>query len=816
MAFTIFCRSLSALALLVATAACASAQTQPIGARPSIVAPSSMVLDTARAVVGTRVLAAPATSSPEPADPVHHMPAALGGWRIEGETGWLQWPLYLTADEAGSAQRFRIGYRPSATLLPQLSTLTLSINEIVIARIGIASPLNAKPAEFDIPPGVLRRGFNAVRISVEQRHGVDCALDATYELWTEVIPQQTGLISIRPERQAPPDLNDLAALRPRADGMLPIDVVFAERLKLQRIEQVLLASQAIALVGQFRSPIIRFTTSSGLRDGVKLIVGTRSEIASAVNFPADQESNGGPSIFFLSGQIQDAPTLVVTGFTEADVAAAIVQLSSLASSEPIGTPSGLRAAANQSGLKIYGGEHIRLGDVGISNVEFSGRSFRTALDVAMPADFIPADYAKLTIDLAGGYAAGLSAESQVMVAVNGRDAASVGLPNPSGDVFRHNEILVPLGFLRPGANRIEILAQVPNKSDVACDAGALATRNSKRFLLLSSTEIRFPAIARSGRLPDLTPTAASGFPYAQAAAQPNLYVPLPNRESLSAAVTLAVRMAAAAETLIPFAVKIEATGKPISHTLMVAPARALDPIVMKAIGLHPDLVRRGWADRVHASESIRGETRNGDVLPTVVRPSESNSPVDYEGELVTGALPDDVGDRWAAMISQRSAWNWIRQTAAALMTNTGRYAQGLFSSLKSSTGNLDQIDPLASLIIAQGYLTASDNELVTIVTAPSSADLMQTVERVVDPQRWSRLRGRMSVLDRRGNLLESTEASTLRYVATQPFMLRNAGLVAAGWFSLNPGAYLLIALLLASLLAAVTLTLIRHSGRSNG
>ena len=816
MASTISRRLLSGLAVFVASTISGPAQAQPALGRPATIAPSSMVLDTARAVVATGVLAGPATSAPEPADLLRHMPAGLAGWKLEGETGSLQWPLYLAAEEAARARRFRVGYRPSATLLPQLSTLTLTVNDVVIGRIGIASPANAKPADFDIPPGILRHGFNAVRISVEQRHGVDCALDATYELWTQIIPQQTGLISARADRQAPPDLNDLAALRPRADGAFPIDVLLAGRLKLQRTEQVLLASQAIVLAGQFRSPIVRFTTVSNLREGVKLIVGTYSEIAGSVHFSQDRASNGGPSIFFLPGQLQDAPTLVVSGVTEADVAAAVTQLTNLIASKPVGTPSGLRAAANQSGLKVFGGEHIRLDDIGLSNIEFSGRSFRTALNVAMPADFIPADYAKLTVDLAGGYAAGLGAGSQVLVAVNGRNAASVALPNPSGDVFRHNEILVPLGLLRPGANRIEILAQVPNKSDVACDASELAMRDAKRFLLLSNTEIRFPAIARTGRLPDLTPTAAAGFPYAGAQAQPTLYVPLPNRESLSAAVTIGVRMAAAAETLIPFTLKIEPMGSPQSHTLMVAPARALDPIAMNAIGLDPDMVRRVWADRAPTSESIRREIHDRDGLPTVVRARESKPSVDDEGELVTGALPDDVADRWTAMISRHSAWNWIRQTAGAFLTNAGRYAERLFASLKHPKGNSGQIDPLASLIIAQGYPPASSGALVTIVTAPTSADLMQAVERVVDPERWSKLRGRMSVLDRRGDLLGSIEASTLHYIETQPFTLRNAGLVAAGWFSLNPGAYLLLALLLASMLATATLTLIRHSGRSNG
>ena len=107
-------------------------------------------------------------------------------------------------------------------------------------------------------------------------------------------------------------------------------------------------------------------------------------------------------------------------------------------------------------------------------------------------------------------------KAEVRVEVNGSNGANVALPNSSGDVFRHNEIYVPLGMLRPGSNRIEILAQLPNQSDVTCDTAGPVDKDAKRFLLLSSTEIRFPAIARLGRTPDLTLTAAGGFPYTEA------------------------------------------------------------------------------------------------------------------------------------------------------------------------------------------------------------------------------------------------------------------------------------------------------------
>ena len=792
---------------------------------------TSPMLDTARTVVAPdfRLVAQPAT----PVDRLRHLPATLSGWRINGEMGTLQWPVYLAAGEAAATRRFRLTYRSSASVLPDISFLVFTINDVVVGRSGIASPANVKPIEFDIPPDVLKRGFNAVKISVEQRHRVDCSLDATYELFTQILPATSGFLVGDEADRSQIDLSDLAALRPRTDGALPVEVVLEGRMKPQRVDRVLLAAQAIAMIGQFQMPVVYFGADRNSNAGVRLLVGTELEIASLIDRPEGRSPMVGPTTFLLPSRLNGAPTLVVSGPTEEDVTVAVGLLAALAKVPMIGTASGMRGAQNLGGLPVSGGERIRLSDLGFSSVEFSGRFFRLSVDIAMPADFLAADYGKLTIDLAGGYAAGLNADAQVRVEVNGRNGANVALPNSSGDVFRHNEIYVPLGMLRPGPNRIEILAQLPNQSDVACDTAGPVDKDAKRFLLLSSTEIRFPAIARLGRTPDLTLTAAGGFPYT-AAASPRLVVPTPDRESLSAAATLAVRLAVAARDLIPFTFTLARPAEAADHTLIVAPAQALDPELMKTIGLDPDAVRRVWENRAvpeitdaplpparvvlsHAqtenSAAPAGQPGGGATEP---KPAPSIAGV----ELSSSAASTEIVDRWSGMVGKRAVWDGFPDVIKSI----GRHASGASAVVMSAVRNQgttsktpesSAIDARAALIIAQGQWPGSGTGAVTIVTAPDNRSLLQSTELLMDPVRWSNLRGRLSVIDASGDLVSAVEPAHARYLETQPRSFGNARLVAAGWFSLNPAAYVISALLLAAILAMTTLSLIRNSGRSS-
>ena len=103
--------------------------------------------------------------------------------------------------------------------------------------------------------------------------------------------------------------------------------------------------------------------------------------------------------------------------------------------------------------------------------------------------------------------------------------------------------------------------------------------------------------------------------------------------------------------------------------------------------------------------------------------------------------------------------------------------------------------------------------LSTIVTAPDAARLKAGVECLAHPQVWSRLGGRISALDQDETISFVEAGEGQRLVATQGFDIANSRLVAAGWLSLNPFAYVGLALLLVIGLAASTLWLVLNSGR---
>jgi hypothetical protein len=451
----------------------------------------------------------------------------------------------------------------------------------------------------------------------------------------------------------------------------------------------------------------------------------------------------------------------------------------------------------------------------------------------MPADFLVADYGKLSLSLSGAYAAKLLAGAQLQVNLNGRDAASVQLSNPSGGVFRHNDIVVPLSAMQPGHNILEITAKLPQVMDQSCDNGVSLGDAPKRLLLLGDSEIRFPRIARIGQLPNLTQTIAGGYPYSIPGSRPKLYVPSPDRGSLSAAITLAVRLAVAAGHPIAFTLVAANPGHGTGHGLVVAPARALDPALMTDIGLDPGAVQRGWQQRVNpdggqvadvamAGGSAAGgrSSRHYPVTAAVLsRQQTAGSAVETSAaEAEARAAPSGA---WSDMLARRSVIDKsvdLVRSAKAQVANAMDFAIAVartqFGWNLASSFDL-QLGPAASLIVAQGYRAADDDDVFTIVTAPTPTTLARSVEAIVNPAQWAGLHGRLSVVSEVGQILDSAEPARVRLIQTAPTSFRNARLIVAGWLSLHPAVYAIAALLLAALLAFSAHGLVKNAGRKN-
>ncbi|MCC3245523.1 cellulose biosynthesis cyclic di-GMP-binding regulatory protein BcsB [Methylocystis sp. WRRC1] len=775
---------------------------------------------------------------------LRHLANNIQGYRLAGETGASEWPMYLTDRQARRKLQFQLGYLSAVSVMPEVSTLTLTINDQTVGATPVNAVQSVKTVVFDIPPGLMRPGFNSLRLSTEQRHRVDCSLEATQELWTQIDPTQTGLIL--DEADAGVDaIGDLAALPADEQGALPIRAVTPANAKTSDIERLLRVVQLISIVGRFEQPVVDSGPLAGGRYGVNLLVGTAAELSAT----AGAEMVGvvtGPRAFVVPGTPERRTTIVVTGADAAQVDTAMKAF--LVATKPKGAAAGLRAAAAFPGFRMEGGQRVKLAELGVKSVEFDGRLYRAAFNIIMPPDFYPADYGRATLRVAGGYAPGLTSKAQLVMNVNDRTAVSLPLLKSTGEVFKDNPLPLPLGFLRPGLNRIEIEAHVPAPSDESCDTLA-AKVESNRFLFLDSTEIEMPAIARVGCMPDLAVTATGGFPYAVASNRSKLYLPRLDSKSVGAAATIVAHLAIAAGRPIDF--EIASTPPQGDHgpTLAVAPYDALDPDLLRRLDMPVDELARAWRDKIgaesasdHAAALSSGEAarRNRLVLqnnfPMACHPPKSPDAfgaifrrVDLQATGATAPAaseapteaedpntPRDLFQEWDARVRNERRFS---ATIAQWARSFGEWSKAKFTDagvwMRNFEHGGDKSDMTSQTLLAlgQNILGAESGEVWTVVTAPNADLLADSVACLVDPRVSRQIGGRVSLLDLSQAKINVTPVDNARFVVTQPLSVGNVRLIAAGWLSLHSLYYVAGAVSLAVTLAAATRLFVKNVGR---
>ncbi|KQP24578.1 cellulose synthase [Methylobacterium sp. Leaf102] len=778
------------------------------------------------------------------------LPSGTRGMRLSGEADSLQYPVFLTPGQARGPARMRVSYLSAISVAPESSELTVTVNDEKIGWTRVQAPGAVKVVEFAIPDGRLKPGYNAVRLSVIQRHRVDCSVDATYELWTQIDPSRTGLV-VQPAGHDL-DLRNLAALEPDESGALPVRVLLTEKPSLKRLRRMIGAVQAIALVGRLARPAVEFGGPMAGRAGLNLVVGTAEELR-GVDGVADLGAITGPKLALLPDRSDRAPTLVVTGAGDGDVAEAIQTLARARAPEGAG---GEDLADLTRGYEVTGGETLSLDAVGIASQEFNGRLLRTRFELRLPADFVPADYGKVMLHLAGASAARLSPEARIIVDVNGRNAASVPLAYANGELFEDSAVPLPLGLWRPGLNRIDISAQVPTDADRTCDTLQPGSTQA-RFLLLQKTRIVIPRLARAVRNPDLAAVKGGAIPFIAAGGQPRLVLPTPDRDSAAAAAVIAARLAIAAKRIIDFEVTSDHEGGR-GPALVVAPARALNPATVASVGLDPDRIRQGWEGRAEtvaalgpagaegiltldrlrrnvpmrcalpsavmplrladgAAERVR-ERRAGPPATPVPAPMQTASPLvqlsgaDGDG----GSSSGDLVAKWDQRLrAGPSSLDTLADAGNAISDRAQQVWHALVDGVGMAPGkSVETFDARASLIVAQGAGASFDSSVV-LVTAPNAWLLKASASCLVDPRVWTNLFGRAAFLDAAEGTFTIDQPESVSVIETQPRSLSNLWLLAAAWLSLNPAIYVVLMLLVALCLGLATAALVRDVGRSN-
>lgn len=725
---------------------------------------------------------------------LRQLPVTSRPARLAGEIDELEWPVYLTEADASGPVALRLAYRSAVSVMPEASRLTVVVNGRTVETRKLEAAPNRRVVDFDLPSGVARAGWNAVKIVAEQRHRVDCSLASTYELWTEIDSRASGLMPLA-TTPVVGAIADLATAVPDAGGATRLRLVVSPAASADEIAVATRAAGVVALLGGFEHPLVEIAREPGTGAGLDVVLGGEGGRGQGVTL--DRGTDG-------------RPVLTLAGRTPAEWTASVDALAAGLTRRP-GPAEGLAALDRLSGLRVDGETVLTFADAGVESREFSGRVFRATMDVTLPADFYAAAYDKVRVKLAGGYRSGLDPAARIVVRVNGEMGAGLPLADPAGELFRDRTITLPLTKFRPGLNRIEIDAQTPTATDRACDTLSQVDEPA-RFLFLDQTSVTFPRFARAVRVPDLAALSNGAFRLSKGEALP-VFVPHPDAEAVGAAVTLVTRLSLAAGEPIDVRFVFRAPPADLAAGLVVGAHVDMPPALLGEAGLSGDDLRRAWVGRAGQTPVAAGGRDQLDRRVAALKVAQSARADDIvTGSVGTATAPVAAGhvprrDLYEAWRTDMKSQSWLPDVSGFGFDGLARAVHPIVALVKPEpAAEAPKVVATTGVLIAQ-----APSSSVTLVTAASSRALVEGVGQAVDPAVWNRLSGRGAALDMTDLDLSTTGGHRgLPHVTDAS--LGNLRLVTAGYLSENPLLFALFAVFAALLLGATTTIALRRVG----
>jgi hypothetical protein len=720
---------------------------------------------------------------------IHRIGGDARQLRFEGESATRVWPLYATMAESSGRARLHIAYTNAISVMPEASNIVVSVNDVAVVRSPIAAGGDVAALDVELPKGLLKPGYNAVRIAVSQRHRVDCSLEATYELWTQVDLASSGLTFPGQADPSIVSLDDLPAISPDPNGANVIHAVTGHAATLQDLDALMLGAEYVAIRGGFARPEVEVDETIGDKPGLYLVVG---DAESLLQRGLDSVARLGSGISFTGSDVAGRTVVVVNGPDDAGVRETLAALA------PPGwdqsrrsTAAGERALVNAGGFRAAGDSRIVLRDLGVDSEDFSGRMYRAGFDIVLPPDFYPADYDKMSLLIDASYAAGLGAGSQILVRVNDKEAGSLPLRNPRGDTLRARQVTVSLSALRPGFNHIVIEAQTPTDADKVCAVDATLAAD-KRFSLYETTEIVIPRIARIARLPDLAVTTASGFPY-ERAEPATLFVANKRPLTLGAAATLLARVAVAARRPMHMRLSDDVNDLMKGSALLFGADGAGAYGLSDRFRLDIPTMKAAWAhagDAADAADAVSGNQPDNGAKPS------GNGEQNF--------------DQWAdTPASLHPKLDFPAQLHAIYDRYINVHAEDFAVFRKGD--DVFTPPPSATLVVAQAKGLAPGSTW-SLVLAPDDEALSRGVDALVAPTAWSHVEGRAIGLNAKTGGVMTTASSAPYFIATASLQPANFRLIAAGWLSSDSDAYSALVLAMAVIFGAVTFAYVRSHG----
>nr|WP_316652460.1 cellulose biosynthesis cyclic di-GMP-binding regulatory protein BcsB [uncultured Gellertiella sp.] len=635
--------------------------------------------------------------------------------RGEDDTIALTFNISEPARLVGGA--LQLAYTNAVSVLPDTATIEVKVNGKPAGSFPVRSPSGYQLQSIPVGTDALRMGRNRVEVRAIQHHRVDCSLDATYELWTRLSPDRSGFLSKAPIHFAAP--MDLLAVGKTGEGFTDIRLIAPSGDNTAVVNQAMTAVQALALAMNRRDVMVSVAEGPGKGPGIDLYVGTATQVGQSAAARA-MLAGAGPGLSVKDAAEPGRAVAILEGGSRKELDGAL--LAALRGPLSAALTSGV-LAPQPGQLVARPTVAYTLADTGYQSRPFTGRLARTRFDIAMPADFYPAEYDTLNFFLSGATAPGLLPSAQLLVRVNDRVVTSFPFRNTDGETFRHKRIEMPLRAFRPGINRVELLAEVPDSRDAACQPGE-RTDGKPRFMMLQESGLEVPALARIGRLPDLGAFSGTAYPYA--GGKPfTVMVDRPGGPALSVALTTVARLALSA-------------GRPVNARLAYGSAGSstTGDVLAVSTGGQPDASAPGTPAAVPPVAPIAGQ----DAVPGT--DAFTTSATGHVDGLVSAGSEEllDAFQQSTAREGGRSAnarfQDWLAQ-ASSRFNSWLRYQDADKGELPEDANSL--------VTVSQRRAPAGDGVWTTI-RAASPANLERGFRSLADPLTWEKLEGGTAII----------------------------------------------------------------------
>ncbi|MCY1669036.1 cellulose biosynthesis cyclic di-GMP-binding regulatory protein BcsB [Rhizobium sp. SL86] len=701
-----------------------------------------------------------------------------------GEATSREFPFLVLPSEMTGTTKLIIKLQTAISVAPERSRLRLFVNDQDIGNVELLSG-NARRIELDVPKGVLQPGYNSLVILADQSHRVDCSIDATYELWSQIDPAGTGFSFTKSSGDKGDDLSALLAYS-NMTGRPAVRAILPRTASSNEVDQTISMVQSLVIAGQLDRAVINIASAPTKEPGVELAVGTFATLRQALGEKAGDLTEG----IRIETNAETGEARLIASARSDEALAQLVDQFALDSRQHYkdGSIQGRRAMENRRGQTLNSGSRTALSNLGFISRPFSGRHYDQDFAFNLPADFYPGDYGAATLNLNADYAAGLSSNARLLVRANGDTVATVSLADGRSGRIVDQHLPIPLNKLRPGKNIIRFEADLSAGADTVCDPQTLMSV-APRLHVKADSSLEMPVFARVGHSPDLAVATAGNFAGGSLSEAIPLYIRDYNKPSLGAAATFLAKSA----YLSGVATKVTSTSE--------WPADRTTPLL--AVGTFGDLGRNVLSDlRI-------------DLTPTLGNLTAANTSMTVLGDTGFAAFGDNgSSDIPAAQDGKLKQYADLAKTVA----------ENAYERLKAQAAHLQMIGNPQVLPNDETYEMPVQADLVlaqrntaprsswTILAARDEAVLQESVNAMTQAKAWSQIGGTVQAFDRGGKLIERKEAQSQELYETQAMSLRNGRLILAGWLANNPLEFT-IAQVVAAILLGVSSFFVLRGGR---